>query len=421
MKIWIAEISDFLPKIDGDNRLYRAGMLAKAFVDAEHEVLWWSSTFNHQLRKQRFDVSTTIEIEKNFRLRLLYGLGYGRSISFGRWRHNRAVAKEFAREIAATPIDELPDLIYACLPTLEVSEQAVLFGVRHSIPVVVDVRELWPDNYLTPFPMYLRPILRLVLRNEFSRVYRILGYCTAITASSLAYLNWGLKKAKRQTGAMDHWFPLGFSGNAGDYNAKTRRGAIRLPNGTLLPEGSLLVTYVGTFTNLFNYASVLDAARKLYLAGLKQVQFIFVGNGNNADFLRKQSAGLENFHLTGWLEKRAIDEILSVSSIGLAPYMMEIVPTLSNKPFEYMASGLPILSSLGGELEDIIRQESIGLQYRCGDSDDLKRKIMWFLSHPEETAAMGQRAKTLFEEKYNADVVYPSLVNHLTKIASGRY
>ena len=136
-------------------------MLAKALVEAGHEVLWWSSTFNHQLRKQRFDVSTTIEIKKNYRLRLLYGPGYKRSISFGRWRHNRAVAKEFAREISAKPIDELPDLIYACLPTLEVSEQAVLFGVRHGILIIIDIRDRWPDIYLSPLPRILHPIFAL--------------------------------------------------------------------------------------------------------------------------------------------------------------------------------------------------------------------------------------------------------------------
>ena len=107
--------------------------------------------------------------------------------------------------------------------------------------------------------------------------------------------------------------------------------------------------------------------------------------------------------------------------MGLASYSSGGLITLPNKPFEYMAVGLPILSSLEGELKTIIERENIGLQYKASDPIDLKDKIMWFLSPPEETEAMGQRAKTLFEEKYNADIVYPSLVNHLTKIASGRH
>lgn len=417
MKIWIVEISDFLPDIDGGNRLYRAGMLANALVEKGHQVLWWSSTFNHQRRCQRFDVSTTIDIKDRYRLRLLYGPGYKSSISLRRWMHNRAVAKEFALETTKVPVDDRPELIYSCLPTLELSEQAVIFGVKHGIPVVVDVRELWPDNYLTAFPRYLRPLVRVALGNEFSRVHRIFHNSTAVTASSPAYLDWGLKKADRQASLIDKWFPLGsLVKNVGE-NIKGQTSSIYLPNGAVLPQNSLLIVYPGTFTSHLDYETVLKAAHCLYRSGQRHVHFLFVGDGDKAAFLRKLSEGLKNVHLSGWCKKSVIDRILSMSSIGLVPYSLGFEATLPNKPFEYMAAGLPILSSLEGELESIIKRESIGLQYREGNSDDLKRKIMWFLSHPEEMQAMGQRAKTLFNEKYRADVVYAELVKHLGKIA----
>jgi len=421
MKIWLIEISDFLPRIDGDNRLYRAGMLAKALVEAGHDVLWWSSTFNHQLRKQRFNVSTTIEIEKNYRLRLLYGLGYGRSISFGRWRHNRAVAKEFAREIAAKPIDELPDLIYACLPTLEMSEQAVLFGLRHGIPVVVDIRDRWPDIYLSLLPRILHPIARMILKTEFARAHRIFSQATAITGVSAKNLEWGLELAGRKASIKDKWFPLGFSVDSNDKSGMSKKN----PKGIMIKydieSDSFVVTFVGTFSAAFNLKTVIDVARNLSDTGEKRIKFVIVGDGVQTSSLRKLSNGLNNVVLTGWLDKSSIDEILKVSSLGLASYSSGGLITLPNKPFEYMAVGLPILSSLEGELKTIIERENIGLQYKASDLLDLKDKIMWFLSHPEDTKAMGQRAKALFEEKYNADVVYPGFVDHLTKIANGRY
>lgn len=421
MKIWLIEISDFLPKIDGDNRLYRAGILAKALVEAEHEVLWWSSTFNHQLRKQRFDVSTTIDIEKNYRLRLLYGPGYGRSISFGRWRHNRAVARGFAREISAKPIDELPDLIYACLPTLEVSEQAVLFGLRYGIPVVVDIRDRWPDIYLSPLPRFLHPIVRIILKTEFVRVHRIFGKAAAITGVSAKNLKWGLGLAGRKASLKDKWFPLGFSVADSDKSGVPKSNSKEIMSKYDIGSDSFVVTFVGTFSAAFNLRTVINVAQNLSNTGKNRIKFVIVGNGVQMLTLRKLSSGLNNVVLTGWLDKSSIDEILKVSSIGLASYSSGELITIPNKPFEYMAAGLPILSSLEGELKAIIEQGDVGLQYNAGDPTDLKDKIMWFLSHPEETKAMGQRAKALFEEKYNADVVYPDLVEHLTKIASGRY
>lgn len=309
MRVWIVEISDFLPDIDGGNRLYRAGMLANALVDNGHHVKWWSSTFNHQRRRQRFYDSTTIDLKDGYQLRLLYGPGYKHSVSFNRLIHNRAVAREFSRETEEVGINEKPDIIYACLPTLEVSEQAVLYGFRHCVPVVVDIRELWPDNYLTVFPHSARPLLRLFLKSEFSRAYRILHYATAITASSPAYLDWGVKTGKRQGHADDKWFPLGFAVNNETKGLSAKENSTSLPDGTKLPGDSFLITFAGTFTSHVDYNTLLTVAHEFFNSSQKQVQFLFIGDGDKGAFLRKQSKGLGNVHLPGWCEKAVVDQL----------------------------------------------------------------------------------------------------------------
>lgn len=417
MKFWLVEISDFVPTLDGNNRLYRAGMLAKVLVEAGHEIVWWTSTFNHQLRRQRFTTSATIDIQNNYRLRLLYGPGYERSISFARWRHNRIVAREFAREIQEVPMSKRPDLIYTCLPTLEVSEQAVLFGVRHQIPVVVDIRELFPENYLSVFPHRLRPLFRILLSQEFARARRILSQSTAITSTSQMYLDWAMKFAKRKARSIDQWFPLSAELSKQKQSLWENNESVALPDGTFLPKNSLFVTFVGSFTRLFNFETVLRVAGDLAHSGNKDVQFLFVGDGEKANDLRNLSKNLDNFHMTNWCEKATVDRLLAVSSVGLAPYRSIVTPTLSNKPFEYMAAGIPILSSVEGELRTIIERESIGLYYKEDDPADLKEKILWFLLNPEERRVMGQKGRALLEGKYNADLIYPDFAEHLTRIA----
>ena len=419
MNIWLVEISDFLPTLDSNNRLYRTGMLAEALVESGHKVLWWSSTFNHQLRRQRFNTSTTIDIQKNYRLRLLYGPGYGRSVSLNRWKHNWVVAREFAREIKETRIDARPDIIYACLPTLEVSEQAVLYGVRHGIPVVIDILDQWPEIYLSFLPRFFRPIFRnTMLKTEFSRAHRILSQATAITGVSATNLEWGLRLAERNAHPRDKWFPLASPVNSNDKGDMPGNNTKAIINKLNIGTAPFVITFVGSFSTAFNIRTVIDVARGFLLAGERRIIFILIGEGVQLPILHKLSSGLTNIILTGWLYKSSIDEILNISSIGLAPYSSGRLITLPNKPFEYMAAGLPVLSSLEGELKTIIEQESIGIHYKAGHCDDLKDKIMWFLSHPEETKIMGQRAKTLFEKKYRADVVYAGFVEYLCAIAS---
>lgn len=419
MKIWLVEISDFLPKIDGKNRLYRVGMLAEALVTSGHQVLWWTSTFNHQLRRQRYDVSTTIDIQKNYRLRLVYGPGYKRSISFDRWKHNRAVAKEFAREIVEVPVYERPDLIYTCLPTLEVSEQAVLFGLRNDIPVVVDIRDQWPDIYLSPLPKQIRPLFRILLKTEFSRVRRILNQATAIIGVSATNLRWGLRLAKRNARPIDTWFPHGvpLKNNQDGKRDKVQKEKILSKWG--IKEDCLIVTFVGTFSQLFNLVFVVKVA-KFFEKAMRKVVFVLVGDGSNASSIRRLATGLKNVVFTGWLDKSQIDQILSISSVGLAPYSADGLVTLPNKPFEYMAAGLPILSSLDGELRAIIERESIGLYYNANDPNELRERLNWLLSHPEKMKTMGQKARALFEKEYNSEKIYASLVTHLGNIAANK-
>ena len=112
----------------------------------------------------------------------------------------------------------------------------------------------------------------------------------------------------------------------------------------------------------------------------------------------------------------SVGALLRVSSIGFAPYQRNTLISLPNKPFEYMAAGLPILSSLRGELEELITKEQIGLAYRAGDEESLAQQILWFIEHPEERLAMGVRARRLFERRYDAALVYAKLAQHLEHV-----
>jgi glycosyltransferase involved in cell wall biosynthesis len=81
-----------------------------------------------------------------------------------------------------------------------------------------------------------------------------------------------------------------------------------------------------------------------------------------------------------------------------------------------MSAGLPLLSSLRGELEDLIRGAQIGLQYEAGDAASLVERIRWLAANPKAREAMGQRARRLFESTYSAEVIYPKLVRHLEQV-----
>ena len=259
-----------------------------------------------------------------------------------------------------------------------------------------------------------------MLKTEFARAHRILSTAAAITGVSVTNLKWGLRLAKRKARPKDKWFPLGFPVKSNGHREAVEEELSSDLMKLGLKKDCLVIAFVGSFSQAFNFKTVVDVAHIFSREGNDCIQFVLVGDGVQNLYLQTRSKGLKNIILTGWCEKKQVEAILGASSIGLAPYTSDGLITLSNKPFEYMAASLPLLSSLNGELKKMIEKESIGLQYNADDPIDLKEKILWFLSHPEETQAMGQRAKRLFEKQYRADIVYKGMVQHLEKIAKDR-
>jgi glycosyltransferase involved in cell wall biosynthesis len=116
---------------------------------------------------------------------------------------------------------------------------------------------------------------------------------------------------------------------------------------------------------------------------------VLAGNGEKTTKLKARARGLTNLTFTGWLDQFALQDLLSASAIGLAPYTSGAPQSMPNKPFEYMASGLALVSSLGGELRDLMHSEKIGLGYTAGDAASLAAAIESLCAQPDLRDEMG--------------------------------
>ena len=93
---------------------------------------------------------------------------------------------------------------------------------------------------------------------------------------------------------------------------------------------------------------------------------------------------------------------------------------LPNKLFEYMAAGLPILSSLEGEGAEFIATHQVGFNYPPGDSDRLARIIARLADHPQERETAGANGRRLFLAEFEANIVYGNLATYLAVIGETR-
>lgn len=409
-RFWLITVGEPVPLPGTRERLLRTGVLAGHLARAGHQVTWWTSAVDH-FRKRFHDIpADPFPAEGGYDIRFLRGRLYRHNLSLDRLRNHREIARAFAREAPTLP---RPDLILCSLPTIELSLAAVRFGQERGIPVLLDLRDPWPDVYYQMLP---RPLRRLgpLLFFPFVREARLaLSQATGLLAVSQAYLDWGLQLAGRGASAHDQVITHGYP----DPRPVTEAARVKLAGELGVKPGMTVPWFVGSFAWHYDIGTVIDAARQL--SARSDLLFILTGAGDRDAEWRARAAGLTNVRFTGWVDGETIATLGRIATAGLVSYSPGAPMSLTNKLFEYMSTGLPLLLGLPGEAEAIVRQWDCGLVYRPGDAGDLARAITALADDPALQARLSANATRAFTSDFAESIIYPKFVARLEREAAG--
>jgi len=409
---WLITVGEPLPQLSGESRLWRTGMVAGELVRRGHRVTWWTSSVDH-FRKEFFGVTgKLLQIAPGFVLRFLCGRLYRKNLSLDRLLNHWQIGREFRRECGNA---DAPDAILCSFPTIELSLEAVRFAKRNRIPVLLDVRDLWPDIFPQAAPAALRPLVRLAFSRYFSATRRALRDADALIAVSDGYLDWGLARAGRARRSLDRVFPLAYS--LPEVTAESRAAGLEMLHRYGVDERSIVCLFAGTMGRTYDFAPVLECARRFSRDGLRRFHFLFCGDGERAPHWRGAAEGLPNVSFTGWLDQSHLRAALSAAHIGLAAYAPAAPQGLPNKVIEYLAAGLPVLSSLTGETARLLADAQCGLTYDAGDASSLANALL-SLQSPDARQPLAMNARRTFEARFRAETVYARLADHLESVAA---
>jgi glycosyltransferase involved in cell wall biosynthesis len=90
--------------------------------------------------------------------------------------------------------------------------------------------------------------------------------------------------------------------------------------------------------------------------------------------------------------------------------------SLTNKIFEYMAHGLPVLISLPGEAKQLVEESGCGMYYEPGSPSSLASAVVDLCDDPSRRDSMAQQASSVFRREYSAEVIYGRLADHLEAV-----
>jgi glycosyltransferase involved in cell wall biosynthesis len=325
------------------------------------------------------------------------------------------VARKFRKYAQSAP---KPDVILCSLPTLELSLAAAEYGNLRRVPVVLDVRDLWPDIFLDVVPKWAQKLAMIVLRPMFHKLRQACQMANAVVGISPEFVKWGLRNAGRCRTSLDRCFPLAYT--AGAPSEPDRIKATEFWKNHQIREGSgeFLVCYVGSAGRIVKLEPVIEAARVLKKQN-HRFRFILCGNH---DGYKKIASDCENVIFPGWVDASEIWVLMRLASVGLLPYRSrkDFEASMPNKVIEYMSAGLPILSSVRGELGQFIENHEMGMTYSEDDASTLVNNLQTLYDNVKLLKILSRNAYELYKTGFVAENVYNDMIDYLEEISRSK-
>lgn len=332
--------------------------------------------------------------------------GYKKNISLRRIINHKKIATKFLK---ITKNMQKPDLIYVSFPTIDYAEVAVKYGKKNNVPVIIDIRDLWPDIFYHNLPKWLSIMATPYIKWMNHKTKKIMKNVFAINAVSEAILDWGIKKGNRTKSKYDKYFYIGYDRQE-DNNTETESN---LEN--LIDKDKFNISFFATINNQFDYEKVTKLA-KLLQEKDKDIVINICGDGPQNEKLKELMKDVSNVKLFGWVGKKKLNYILKNSKMGLAPYKntFDFQMSVSNKFAEYISYGLPIALTSEGYMKQLLKEHQCGISTQ--DMEEMCNFIIELKNSPEEYQKMSNNAMHLYKEKFVAEKIYKELVDYLERI-----
>jgi len=405
MKIWMFQAGEPLAVNGKKERLLRTGMMCEELSKRGHNITWFATTFDHFTKEQLYDKDTVIDIKSNYKMNLIWAPKYKRNISIARIINHKWLAMRFSK---ISKEMEKPDLIYASFPTIDYAEAAMKYGKKNNVPVIIDVRDLWPDIFSHNLTGVKKIVAMPYIKLMDYKTKKIMRKAYAINGITPQIVEWGLNKANRSITEKDRYFYIGYKGN------KELNKEIDIQN---FDKSSFNLCFFGTLNNQFKFDKIVKIAE---LIQKYNINIYVCGKGDEYDKLYKESLKLTNLKMLGWLNKEELQYVLSNSKIGMAPYKptFDFQMSVSNKFAEYLSYGLPVILTSSGYMGELLEENECGIN--SNNEEEIVKFIIETMENTDLYDIMSKNAQKLYEENFVAEKIYSDLADYLEEIGGNK-
>ena len=386
-------LNPFDPLLGEEKGEGRYAYLARRLCENGFDVAWITSDWSHRYKRPRDRKGLSGDAASvGVRVEFVETLPYERNVSLRRLcSHTR-----FSRAAVRTLEGLSPQVIVVGTPPPQLAHGAVMAAHRMGAAAIVDVQDLWPDEFRRFWPAGLKWMNDLAFVRMRSAYRQSCREADARVGVAEAYL---LNARRFGRTPHDQVVHLGVDLEAFDRAAGS--GTSLLDADGDRPERALF--WGGTISSAADWPTVVDAMAVLVGEGLP-CRLVVLGTGPDEEAMRGRCRrrGVENHvHFFGFQPYGTYAATLAASDVALNAWHPGTEVAFPNRAFEFMAAGVALVNTLGGEFGELVASQGIGLNCPAGSVAGMADAVRLLLGDGDLRGRMGRNARRLAEERFD--------------------
>lgn len=353
--IWIINQYSITPEYPASTRHYE---LAK-YLAKEFQVRLFGSNFIHHNKKFRFP-PFTISREEKMEGFIFQWVGANSYKGNGKLRSINMLLFSFLLLLVGLCKRDKPDVIIGSSPPLFTAFSSLLIAKLRRTHFVLEIRDLWPDSLVqingVPENKRIVKIMRWMERTLYQHADSIIALTSGIQSRLIEK---GIAKEKV------YFLPNGIDMETIDIDLDALRShRNELREKLQYQADDFVFVYAGSHGPANDLYQLIEAAEQL--KDEAHLKFLMIGYGPEREKLIKAVAdrGLTNrVTLLPSVPKDQINAYLTIADAFIIclkniPLFKDALP---NKLFDYILHDKPIISTVSGEIEEVLTAGKIGM------------------------------------------------------------
>jgi len=307
------------------------------------------------------------------------------------------------------------DVIFATSTPLTIAIPAVFAARKNKIPMVFEVRDLWPEMPIAMGALK-HPLLKYAARRLEKWAY--------FNSAAVVALSPGMKRGVTDTGyPRSNVAVIPNSSDNSEFKIDLEMAREFRQKRPWLGGAPFLV-YAGTFGRVNDVSYMVKLAAELKRID-SDIKILLVGDGQERykilELAQEVSVYGYNLFFEEMIPKKEIPALLGASAMASSLFIdiVEMQVNSANKFFDTLAAGRPILLNYGGWMHALVEKNNCGLAVRGKPVSEVAATLDNVLHDDSWLRDAGLRARRLAESYFDRDKLADQLIAVLERAALG--